>query len=57
LTPEVDDSPLGSNLYRRGLLHNGNVKVQYKDGATYEGEMQHGVITGTGVYKNPNDGV
>lgn len=57
LTPEVDDSPLGSNPYRRGLLHNGNVKVQYKDGATYEGEMQHGVITGTGVYKHPNDGV
>ena len=55
LTPEVDDSPLGPNPYRRGLHHSHNVKIKYHDGAAYDGEMQHGSITGIGVYKQPTD--
>lgn len=57
LSPEVDGSPLGSNPYRRGLHHDGNVSIRFKDGATYEGEMRNGVIAGVGVYKYPNDGM
>ena len=53
--PEVDDSPLGSNPYRRGMHHHRNVSIRWKDGAMYEGEMRSGVITGVGVYKHSND--
>ena len=47
-------SPLGPNPYQRSLPH-GNVRVQYKDGASYEGEMCHGSITGKGTYRFPTN--
>jgi len=50
-----EDSPLGQNPYRRGVPH-GNVHIQFKDGASYEGEMHHGNITGNGIYRYPRDG-
>lgn len=54
LSPEEDDSPLGPNPYLRGLPH-GDVKIQYKGGASYEGEMRRGHITGNGIYRYPSD--
>ena len=47
---EADESPLGPNPYRLGLPHN-NVSIQFKDGASYEGTMHHGVVTGEGIYR------
>ncbi len=54
LSPAEDDSPLGPNPYLRGLPH-GDVKIQYKGGASYEGEMRYGLITGNGIYRYPSD--
>lgn len=54
LSPAEDDSPLGPNPYLRGLPH-GDVKIQYKGGASYEGEMRRGHITGNGIYRYPSD--
>lgn len=47
-----DNSPLGQNPYRRGVPH-GNVHVQFKNGASYEGVMHRGGITGTGCVLTP----
>jgi hypothetical protein len=54
LSPVEDDSPLGPNPYLRGLPH-GDVKIQYKGGASYKGEMRRGRITGNGIYRYPSD--
>lgn len=45
------ESPLGPNPYRRGLPH-GKANIQFLDGATYDGEMQNGKITGKGMYRH-----
>ncbi|KAL3781390.1 hypothetical protein ACHAW5_010286 [Stephanodiscus triporus] len=51
-----DDSPLGPNPYLRGSPH-GDVKIQYRCGASYEGEMRLGRVTGNGIYRYPSDEV
>lgn len=48
---EVDASPLGPNPYRLGLPRD-NVSIQFKGGASYEGEMKYGTISGIGIYSN-----
>ena len=48
---EADAAPLGPNPYRQSSPH-GNVNIQYKGGASYEGEMKYGAITGHGRYES-----
>jgi len=48
---EVDASPLGPHPYRLGLSH-GDVSIQFKGGASFEGEMRHGSISGSGIYRH-----
>jgi len=48
---EVDASPLGPNPYRLSLPH-GDISIQFKGGASYQGEMKYGTISGSGTYKH-----
>jgi hypothetical protein len=56
LSTAEDDSPLGPNPYLRGSPH-GDVQIQYRCGASYEGEMRRGRVTGNGMYRYPSDEV
>lgn len=42
-------SPLGPT-YQRGLPH-GRANIQFKDGASYEGMMRHGRVSGRGIHR------
>lgn len=50
-TVQADEVPF--NPYQRGAP-NGHVQLRYPNGVRYEGTMQHGRITGNGVYRDEN---
>ena len=54
LNDEEEESPLGPNPYLRGLPDGNAMRIQFKDGASYEGEMCHGRVSGQGVYRYPS---
>ncbi|KAL7537899.1 hypothetical protein ACHAWF_005938 [Thalassiosira exigua] len=52
---DVEQGPVRPNPYRLGLPH-GKVHIQFKDGSLFEGIMDDGRISGSGVYKYPVEG-